>query len=85
MKDALKEYVQQITELPTVPVIAQEILGLVNNDQISVNKIEGIIQNDPAIAAKILSIANSAFFRVRETTKTLNNAIIANKRELGRA
>ncbi len=76
MNDSLKEHVQQITELPTVPIIAQEVLNLVNSDSISVEKLETIIQNDPAISAKILSVANSAFFRVKESTKTLNNAII---------
>ncbi len=76
MKDSLKEHVQQITELPTVPLIAQEILSLVNSKNISVEKLEKIIQNDPAISAKILSVANSAFFRVKDPTRTLNNAII---------
>ncbi len=75
MNDSLKEHVQQITELPTIPIIAQEVLALVNNSSISVEKLETIIQNDPAISAKILSVANSAFFRVKETTKTLSNAI----------
>lgn len=75
MNDSLKEHVQQITELPTIPIIAQEVLALVNSSSISVEKLETIIQNDPAIAAKILSVANSAFFRVKETTKTLSNAI----------
>ncbi len=75
MNDSLKEHVQQITELPTVPIIAQEVLNLVNSDSISVEKLETIIQNDPAISAKILSVANSAFFRVKETTKTLSSAI----------
>lgn len=75
MNVSLKEHVQQITELPTIPIIAQEVLTLVNSKSISVEKLETIIQNDPAIAAKILSVANSAFFRVKETTKTLSNAI----------
>ncbi len=75
MNDSLKEHVQQITELPTIPIIAQEVLALVNSSSISVEKLETIIQNDPAISAKILSVANSAFFRVKETTKTLSNAI----------
>ncbi len=75
MNDSLKEHVQQITELPTIPIIAQEVLALVNNSSISVEKLETIIQNDPAISAKILSVANSAFFRVKESTRTLSSAI----------
>lgn len=74
--EALKLYVQNIKELPTIPVTAQEILGLVSDDLVSVSKLEKIIENDPAIAAKIISVANSAYFGVKTPSKTLNNAIL---------
>lgn len=64
MFNSLKEYVQRIKNLPTIPMIAQEILGVVSKDMTSVEKLEKVVENDPAISAKILSIANSAFFGV---------------------
>ena len=67
---------QKIKKLPTLPVVAQEILSLVNDDSVSVSKIENVVMNDPAIAAKILSVANSVFFGFTVRTKTLNNAIV---------
>ncbi len=76
MIESLKKYVEQITELPTVPLIAREILGIVDNKLTSVDSLEKIIQNDPAICAKILSVANSVFFRIKEPARTLNSAII---------
>lgn len=76
MVNALKEYVQRIKNLPTIPMIAQEILGIVNKDMTSVNKLEQIVENDPAISAKILSVANSAFFGVSTPARTLNSAIL---------
>jgi putative nucleotidyltransferase with HDIG domain len=76
MINSLKEYVQRIKNLPTIPMIAQEILGVVNKDLTSVNKLETIVENDPAISAKILSVANSAFFGVSTPARTLNNAIL---------
>jgi putative nucleotidyltransferase with HDIG domain len=76
MSESLKLYVQKITKLPTIPIIAQEILNLVDNDLISVSKLEKIVENDPAISAKILSVANSAFFGLKEPTSTLSNAIM---------
>ena len=75
MNDSLRLYVQKITKLPTLPVIAQEILMMVNNEMLSVDKLEKIIENDPAISAKVLSVSNSAYFGVGAQTKTLNNAI----------
>jgi putative nucleotidyltransferase with HDIG domain len=76
MVNTLKLYVQRIKNLPTIPVIAQEILGVVDNELTSVDKLERIIENDPAISAKILSVANSAFFGVSTPARTLNNAIL---------
>lgn len=76
MNESLRLYVQKITKLPTLPVIAQEILRLVNNDLITVDKLEKIIENDPAITAKVLSVSNSAYFGIKTPTKSLGNAIM---------
>jgi len=76
MINSLREYVQRIKNLPTIPMIAQEILGVVSKDLTSVDKIEKIVENDPAISAKIMSVANSAFFGVTTPAKTLNSAIM---------
>ena len=76
MNDSLKYHVQKITKLPTLPVIAQEILRLVDAEQLSVEKLENIVQNDPAISGKILSVANSSFFGLSASTKTLTSAIM---------
>jgi HD-like signal output (HDOD) protein len=50
MSEALKNYINKIDKLPTIPVIAHEILNLIGNDTVSVNKIESIVENDPAIS-----------------------------------
>ena len=76
MNESLQQYVQKIEKLPTLPVIAQEILGLVNDDTASVGKIERVVENDPAISAKILSVANSAYFGIKTRTNSLDNAIM---------
>ncbi len=76
MNESLQQHVQKITRLPTLPVIAQKILAIVDDDFASVNKLEMIIENDPAISAKILSVANSAFFGFKTATNTLSNAIV---------
>lgn len=76
MINSLKEYVQRIKNLPTIPMIAQEILGVVTKDMTSVSKLEKIVENDPAISAKILGLANSAFFGVSTPARTLNSAIM---------
>jgi len=76
MSESLRNYVKKIDKLPTIPTIAYEILNLVGDDTVSVNKIESVVENDPAISGKILSVANSAFFGTKQPIKTLDNAIM---------
>ncbi len=76
MNDSLRLHVQQITTLPTIPVIAQKILATTDDDLASINKLQQIIENDAAISAKVLSVANSSFFGQTEPSRTLNNAIM---------
>lgn len=74
--ESLIAYVKNIKNLPTVPVIAQKILGLLGDNRLSVDVLEDIIEKDPAISAKILSVANSAFFGFQISTDYLSNAIM---------
>jgi HD-like signal output (HDOD) protein len=76
MHESLRSYIKNVKNLPTIPVIAQKILGLLGDNKLSVESLEEIIEKDPAICAKILSVANSAFFGFRVSTDFLNNAIM---------
>lgn len=75
MNDSLKSYVEKINDLPSLPVIAHQILSLDDDNLVSVSRLEEIIENDPVISAKILSVANSAFYVSASPSKTLNTAI----------
>lgn len=76
MNNSLKLHVQKIENLPTLPLIAQEILAVTDDNLASLKKLEQITENDPAISAKILSTANSAFFGFKSPVKTIGNAIL---------
>jgi HD-like signal output (HDOD) protein len=73
--ESLRIAVQRISKLPTIPAVAQEILGLINDELAPVDKLEGVISRDPTISAKILSYANSAFFGMGQPTVTMSSAI----------
>ncbi len=57
----LLEIINRITNLPTLPNIFQEFMVAVNEER-SMAEIAQIIQKDPAVATKVLQIANSAFY-----------------------
>ncbi len=73
--------IQRLQELPPLPVTAQEILRAVNDEDIGLDQIAAIIKRDPGLAARIIGLANSAFFGTRGIT-TVEQAII---RSLGLA
>jgi putative nucleotidyltransferase with HDIG domain len=76
MGDILKTYVQRIKELPTLPAIAHKILVMANDPLLSIDELMDIVEIDPAISAKILSVSNSAFFGYPLRTTRLNDAIM---------
>jgi putative nucleotidyltransferase with HDIG domain len=76
MNESLKEMVKNIKNLPTLPAIAQEVLNLLNDNKLSIERLEVIIERDPAISAKILSVANSAFFGFQVSSDALGSAMM---------
>src|SRR4030067_3534618 len=76
MNESLRAFVKDIKNLPTIPVIANEILNLFNDNMLSLDKLESIVERDPAISAKVLSLANSAFFGFQVTTDALGRAMM---------
>jgi len=70
-----KKYFQKLPTIPTLPIIAQEILMLVEDDFVTINKLKGIIENDPAISVRVLALANSAYYGIGCNVETLSDAI----------
>jgi HD-like signal output (HDOD) protein len=68
--------IQKIDCLPPMPAIAQEILIASNDESSDMDDIAKIIKKDPALAAKIIGMANSAFFGFGRNVTTLEQAII---------
>jgi len=68
--------IQKIDYLPPMPSIAQEILIASNDETSDMDDIAKIIKKDPALTAKIISMANSAFFGFSRNISTLEQAII---------
>ena len=72
----LKRKLDKIDNLPTLPTIALEVNKLLQDYNTSIKKLSTIIENDQAIAAKILKLVNSAFFGLRSKVGNIPHAII---------
>ena len=62
-------------EMPSVPIVLTRILQLVDDNKASAQRLEKLILHDPSLSARILKLANSAFFSFRCEVKTISHAI----------
>jgi len=75
----IEEYHRQVltlVNLPTLPIIATEIIRATREDRVSVNQILPILEKDPPLAMKVLKMANSAYYGIRERVTSLRHAVV---------
>lgn len=73
--DHLRELIARIGQLPAVPELYREINELLESDRGSVERLGAVVSKDIAMTAMILKLANSAFFSLRHTVTSANEAV----------
>jgi len=63
------------TGLKPFPAVAQRAIGLLNDPDTSLRAIREALEKDPAIAAGLLRVANSAAYRSRQTISSVEQAV----------
>lgn len=66
----------KIHDLPTLPEVMSKVLEAVDNENSSASKLTTILECDHAISARILRLANSAFYGLRYHTDSIQRAIV---------
>ena len=66
---------QSIAALPPLPATAQEILSCFGDEYIDAKKVTAVVEGDPGICAKLLGLANSAYFGLAEPVNSIGEAI----------
>lgn len=62
-------------ELPTLPIIASKLLTLTAREDTTLNDIASLISQDIALSAKVLRVANSAFYSFPQQIASINQAV----------
>ena len=75
-KKELLEKIESGYSLPVMSVVAVKLVEFASDDTCSVNDLTSLIEKDPSLAANLLRMANSAFFRTSEPVATLQQAIM---------
>lgn len=66
----------RIDNLPTLPMVASELIRILGNSSTSMGQISELMNNDQAITARVLKIANSAYYGIRNKVDTLRTALV---------
>jgi diguanylate cyclase (GGDEF)-like protein len=79
MSDIPEKILQRLktcTSFPTPPAVAMQVVALAQEPEIDLAKVADTVSADPAIAVKIMRIANSAMYARRRQSTNLRQALI---------
>lgn len=76
MHDCILDSIQKIKQIPPPSGLSREIIRIAANDQVDLIDLVAIINKSPAITARILCCANSAYYGQRSEISSVREAII---------
>ena len=68
-------FAENLASLPPLPDTAQKILTCFGDEFIDAKKVAEVVEGDPGICAKLLGLANSAYFGLAEPVNSIGEAI----------
>ncbi|MGE3180192.1 MAG: HDOD domain-containing protein [Phycisphaerae bacterium] len=72
----LAKAMTRITEISSLPEITTRIVEVVEDPKATAHDMHELVKSDPALAAKILKVVNSAFYGLPSQISSLDRAII---------
>lgn len=70
-----EQVMQQVRDLPSLPVIVQDLLQSMNSEDADIHVITRKVSQDQALAAKVLRFANSSVYGAQSRVTTIQQAI----------
>ena len=72
----VKRKLRKLEGLPILPPIVQRLNRMIEDEKTSIHQIADLIEKDQIITAKILRLANSAFYGFPKKVSTVQNALM---------
>jgi HD-like signal output (HDOD) protein len=76
INDELLDKIQHVANLPTLPQVASHLIHVINDPLTSASDVAFIIGQDLSLSAKVLRLANSAFYGIPRSITNINNAVV---------
>jgi diguanylate cyclase (GGDEF)-like protein len=75
MDPLLEKRILACPSLPSLPAVALEVVSLCRKDDLDLREVAALIERDPALASKVLRVANSVSIGARSKVTTLSRAL----------
>lgn len=74
--DEVRSVLRRLSELPTLPAAFYRMLDALSNPKLSMVKISQVVSEDPALASKMLKLANSPYYGFQKEVRSVEHAMI---------
>jgi len=71
-----KVVLRRISELPTLPAVVYRMLDALGNPRLSMGRIAEVVSEDPALATKVLRLANSPYYGFAGRVCSIEHAMV---------
>ena len=75
-KQQIYKEIKRTRKLPSPDITALEIYRLAHDKDVDYAKLKRVVEKDPAIASRVMQLANSAFYRSQVRIYSLKNAFV---------
>ena len=76
MNKELERTIMMAGDLPTIPVVATRVMQMMEDMKTTADDLAKAVAADPAVAARVMKISNSAFYGCQRQIQTLSSAIV---------
>ena len=76
ISEQLRDRIEHFANLPTLPQVATRLMSIVNNPLTSSSDVAFVVGQDLSLSAKVLRLANSAFYGIPRSITSINNAVV---------
>ncbi len=74
-ENILIDLFHDIREVPVLPSVGMKLISLFKSESVSNKELSKIIAEDPVISAKVVKLANSAYYSIRNKVSTVSHAV----------
>jgi putative nucleotidyltransferase with HDIG domain len=76
MIEIARQMVAKIDDLPTIPVVATQVLQLLDNPDVNVDKVADLMLSDQVMTARVMKMVNSPIYRPSHEITSLKRALV---------